>query len=231
MSKLPSLLLILALACAASAEDLISFNTVFLDSTGKISFTYPTALHNPKALHELQRNFIKQKFGEKYLGQEPAAALSHYKSQNEGLDRLSDAVSFPMPGIVQYVSSYYVIPAGSTQGVQGSNSGIYTIADGKKIELSSIFNRNWEKDIVKLIVKEFLLSQNLHILANYAHTQKESDFTPEQVKISEYGGLDFVYPSNKIAPYSAGEQTIFLSWNTLKLYLNKRSAIYKRLQF
>jgi len=218
-------------ACTASADGIVSFSTIFLDSTGKISFTYPTALPNPKVLPELHKNFIKQKFGEKFIGQEPAAALSLYKNQNERLDRLFDAVSFPMPGIVQYVSSYYIIPSGSTQGAQGSSVGIYTIADGKKIDISSIFNRNWEKDIVKLIIKEFLLSQNLHSLANYAHTQKESDFIPEDVKISEYGGLDFIYPANKIAPYGAGEQTIFLSWNTLKLYLNKRSAIYKRLQF
>jgi len=232
MNKIPFLFLILMFAGMVSADGgIISFNKVYLDTAGKLSFTYPTALPNPKALQELQKNFIKQKFGGKISAQDPLEALKLYGSQYEELEYLSDAVSFPMPGIVQFVTSYYVQHSGVAHGVSGFDVGIYKISDGKKIELSSLFNKNWKNHVTGLIVKEFLSSQNLLSLADYAYTQKESDFIPVNVKISEDGGLDFVYPAYKIAPYAAGDQTVFLSWNVLKPYLNKRSAIYQRLQF
>lgn len=226
-------MLILVFVATARADGIVSFITVFLDSTGRYSFTYPAALPSKNALAELQKNFIKQKFGEKYLGQGPAAALNLYKDQNEELEYLSDAVSFPLPGIVQFVTSYYEQHNGvyGINGFNGSNTGIYTISDGKKIELASIFEKNWEKEVIKLIIKEFLFSQNLHSLADYDYTQKENDFFPVNAKISEYGGLDFVYPAYKIAPSSAGEQTIFLSWSSLQPYLNKKSVIYQRIKF
>lgn len=226
MSKFFPILLILLLAAVACAEGTISFSTIFLDSAGKLAFTYPTSLPNQNALPELQKNFIKQKFGEKFVGMDHVAALSSYKRQNEEvLEYLSDEVSFPLPGIVQFVTSYYA------HEMWGSDMGIYKISDGKKIEVASIFNKNWENDIIKLIVREFLHSQNLHALANYTYTQNEKDFTPVYVKISEYGGLEFVYPVYKIAPGTAGEQIIFLSWGTLKPYLNPNSAIYHRIRF
>jgi len=232
MNKILFLFLILTFAVTVRADGgVISFSKVYLDTAGKLSFTYPTALPNPKALPEMQKNFIKQKFGEKISVQEPFEALKLYGSQYQELEYLSDAVSFPMPGIVQFVTSYYVLHEGVAHGVSGFDVGIYKISDGKKIEISNLFNRNWQKNITGLIIKEFLSSQNLISLADYAYTQKESDFTPVSVKISEDGGLDFVYPAYKIAPYAAGDQTVFLSWEALKPYLNKKSAIYQRLQF
>ncbi|MCL2260016.1 MAG: hypothetical protein FWC15_01520 [Fibromonadales bacterium] len=226
MSKLIPILLILVFVGMACAEGTISFNTVFFDSTGKLSYTYPVSLPNQNALHELQRNFTKQKFGAKFIGQEPAAALRTYKHQNEEeLEYLSDEVSFPLPGIVQFVTSFYA------NGTWGSDIGIYSMSDGKRVEVASIFNKNWEKDIIKLIVREFLHSQNLHALANYSYTQNEMDFIPTEVKISEYGGLEFVYPVYKIAPGTAGEQIIFLSWGTLMPHLNPKSVIYSKIRF
>jgi len=227
MNKILLSLIILAFAgTAASADGVISFSTIFLDSTGKLSFVYPTSLPSHHALQELQKNFVRQKFGEKFIGQEPAAALSSYKNQNGNeLEYLSDSVYFPLPGIVQYITSYYV------HDMWGSDIGIYKVSDGKKIDIASIFNKNWEKDVVKLIVREFLHSQNLYSLENYNYTQNEKDFTPKDVKISEYGGLEFVYPISKIAPGAAGEQIIFLSWGTLKPYLNPQSVIYSRIRF
>ena len=226
MSKFFPVLLILAFAGVAYAEGVLSFNTVFLDSTGKLAFTYPTSLPHMNALPELQRNFIRQKFGEKFIGQEPYAALKSYKAQNgDDLEYLSDEVSFPLPGIAQFVTSFYA------NEMWGSDIGIYKISDGKKVDLANIFNKNWEKEVVKLIIKEFLHSQNLHTLTNYTYTQNEKDFVPTEVKISEYGGLEFVYPVYKIAPGAAGEQIIFLSWGTLKPYLNPSSAIYSKIRF
>ncbi|MDR1811780.1 MAG: hypothetical protein LBQ87_03055 [Candidatus Fibromonas sp.] len=208
----------------------IAFNTVFSDSTGKLSFTYPVALPNQAALQELQRSFIRQKFGESFLEQEPAAILSLFISQNKEISHISDAVSFPFPGIVQFATSYYAYPPGGAHGINGFDIGIYTFADGKRIELSSIFNKDWEKDVTKLIIKEFLLSQNLQSLIDYDYTQKESDFMPRIVRLGG-DGLEFVFPVYQIAPYGAGVQNVFLSWNSLKPYLNKKSVIYKRLQF
>ncbi|MDR2732110.1 MAG: RsiV family protein [Fibromonadaceae bacterium] len=182
------------------------------------------------ALTELQNNFIKQKFGESFVGQDPATVLSLYKNQNKEVEFLSDIVSFPFPNIVQYVTSSYVFINGTAHGVSGINIGIYSITDGKKIELGSLFLKDWEKNIVKLIIKEFLLSQNLQVLGDYNYTQKESDFMPERARISE-SGLEFVFPPYQVAPYAAGEQSVFLSWNILKPYLNKKSLIYQKLKF
>jgi hypothetical protein len=228
MKKVPSFLL--ALAYLASAEGIISFNTVFLDSTGKFSFTYPVALPNQVALQELQKNFIKQKFGESFLDQEPTAVLGLYKSQYKEVELLSDAVSFPLPGIVQYATSTYTYYSDAAYGQNGFSICIYALANGKKIELNRLFNKDWEKNIIKLIIKEFLLSQNLQSLLDYGYTQKESDFAPESARISSTG-IEFVYPANQIAPLSVGEQSVFLSWKSLKPYLNKRSIIYPKLQF
>jgi hypothetical protein len=224
------LLLCTCFCIAVANEDIISFKTFFLDSTGKFSFTYPVALPKQAALQELQKNFIKQKFGEKFLGHEPAEALSLYKSQNEELKFLSDEVSFPLPGIVQFVISDYIHVSDAVQGTSGSSIGIYSFATGKKIELKSLFNKGWEKNVVKLIIKEFLHSRNLQTLGDYSYTQKESDFMPENARFNE-SGLEFVFPPYKIAPHDAGEQSVFLSWNILKPYLNKKTLIYPKLKF
>jgi hypothetical protein len=273
MKKIP--LLLLALACFASAEGIISFNTVYLDSTGKFFFTYPVALPNPVALKELQKNFIRQKFGEKFMEQElvpapvpshqepvkessrkesakgsrhkepvpvpvcqepvpiyqePATILALYKSQFKEVELLSDAVSFPLPGIVQYATSAYIYYIEAAHGQNKFSICTYVLASGKEIELNSLFNKGWEKSIVKLIIREFLLAQNVQSLLDYSYTQKESDFVPESARISS-AGMEFVYPAYQIAPFAAGEQSVFLSWNTLKPYLNKKSIIYPKLQF
>ncbi|MDR3000628.1 MAG: hypothetical protein LBU89_05115 [Fibromonadaceae bacterium] len=212
----------------AFAGNNISFNTIFLDTTGQFSITYPVALPNSAALSELQKNFIRQKFGEKSFGQEPLAALNQFV-KNKEIKFLSDAVSFPLPGVVQYETSLYEHKGGA-HGISVSDVGIYRIADGKKIELGNIFIKNWEKDVVDLIIKEFLLSQNLRSLSDYTYTQKESDFIPSSIRIVG-GGLEFLYPIYKIGPHAAGEQSVFLSWNTLKPYLNKNSVIFSKIKF
>jgi hypothetical protein len=275
MTKTP--LLLLALACLASAQGIISFNTVYLDSAGKFFFTYPVALPSQVALKELQKNFAKQKFGDKFMEQEqvpapvpshqePAKASSHkesakagagrkepvvavpscpepvpcyqepanllalYKSQNKEVEILSDVVSFPLPGIVQYTTAAYIYYADAAHGQNKFSMGVYTVANGKKVEIGSLFNKGWEKSLVKLIIREFLLAQNLQSLQDYSYTQKESDFVPENMRITD-AGMEFVYPAYQIAPHAVGEQSVFLSWSTLKPYLNTKSIIYPKLQF
>ncbi|MCL2100919.1 MAG: hypothetical protein FWH22_04325 [Fibromonadales bacterium] len=225
MRKLLLLYISIGLAFAGNG---ISFSTTFLDSTGQFSITYPVALPNAAALSELQKNFIRQKFGEKFLNQEPLAALSQFVKGRE-VFFLSDAVSFPLHSIVQYETSLHEHRDDERIALVTS-VGIYRIADGKKIELGSIFVKNWEKDVVALIIKEFLLSQNLRSLLDYNYTQKESDFVPLSMRIVN-GGLEFLYPAYKIGPDAVGEQSVFLSWNTLKPYLNKNSVIYSKIKF
>jgi len=283
MKKIP--LLLLTLACLASAQGIISFNTVFLDSAGKYSFTYPVSLPNHAALKELQKNFIKQKFGEKFVEQElasllapppapapvrqepakgsksakaskpakgassckepvapvcppepapiyqePATMLALYKNHFKEVETLSDLVAFPLPGIVQYSTAAYLYYADAAHGQNKFSVGIYALATGKEIELNSLFNKDWEKNVVKIIIREFLLAQNVQSLSDYFYTQKESDFVPTSVRINS-SGAEFVYPAYQVAPYAAGEQSVFLSWSTLKPYLNKKSIIYPKLQF
>jgi len=265
-------LLLLALACLASAQGVISFNTVYLDSAGQFFFTYPVSLPNHAALKELQKNFMKQRFGEKFVEQElapappppppprpksaknskpvkgpvckepvapvcpepvyqePAAALALYKKELKELETLSDVVAFPLPGIVQYSTSAYLYYTDAAHGQNKFSVGIYSLVNGKEIELHSLFNKDWEKNVVKLIIREFLLAQNVQSLSDYFYTQKESDFVPTSVRINS-SGMEFVYPAYQVAPFAAGEQSVFLSWNTLKPYLNKKSIIYPKLQF
>jgi hypothetical protein len=213
---------------AVAENNYISFSTFFLDSSGKFSFIYPVALPNAAALPELQKNFIRQQFGEKFLELEPMLVLESYVSQNEDIKFLTGEVSFPFSGIVQFQSSFYLYS--STHGIVGSNVCIYSISDGKKIDFGSIFAKGWEKGIAKLIIKEFLLAQNLQSLIDYGYTEKESDFVPSSARLSA-SGMEFVFPANQIAPFVAGEQNVFLSWNTLNQYLDKQSAIYAKIQF
>jgi len=209
----------------------ISFSTTYLDSTGTFFFTYPTALPNQAALLELQKNFIKQKFGENFsMKKDPAASLSFYKEQNNEIEVLKDQISFPLPGIVQFVTHSYANYAEKAHGETISDVGIYLLADGKRIDFKSLFVKGWEKNVTSMLVREFLRMRNLQSLADYSYTQKESDFAPVCAMISELG-LDFVYPTYKLAPHAAGEQMIFLSWSSLKPYLNKQSVIYQRLKF
>lgn len=214
----------------AADGKVISFSTIFLDSAGKFFFTYPTAMPSQTALLELQRNFIKQKFGEDFSSKDPATTLSLYREQNKEIEILKDQISFPLPGIVQFITYYYIYPSDKAHGENNSEVGIYTLADGKKIELKSLFIKDAEKSITQMIIKEFLRVQNLQSLSDYSYTQKESDFAPIKAMISELG-LDFVYPAYKLAPSVAGEQVIFLSWNSLKPYMNKQSIIYQKLKF
>jgi len=226
-------LLLCACVCSVAAEgnNAVSFTTTFLDSTGKYFFTYPTAMPTQAALQELQKNFLTQKFGDyPFSTKDIAASLSLYKEQKPDVEVLKDQVSFPLPGIAQFVTYYYLYSPDKAHGENGSKIGIYTLEDGKKVDLKSIFTKGSERHIAQLIVKEFLRIQNLQKLDDYPYTKKESDFIPTSAMISEFG-MDFVYPTYKIAPHSAGEQVIFLPWDTLKNYLNKQSAIYPKLKF
>jgi len=223
--------LLCAFACSMAADvKVISFSTTYLDSTGTFFFTYPTTMPSQAALQELQKNFAKQRFGEDFSLKDPTSALSTYKEQNKDIEVLKDQLSFPLPGIVQFVTYYYVSPSGKAHGENVSQIGIYSLADGKKIDLKSLFVKGAEKSITQLIINEFLRTQNLQSLADYSYTKKESDFTPVSATVNELG-MDFIYPTYKLAPYAAGEQSIFLSWQTLKPYLNKQSAIYPKLKF
>jgi len=207
------------------------FVTTHLDSMGTFFFTYPTAMHNQAALQELQKNFVKQRFGDSpFSTKDIAASISFYKERNPDIEILKDNVSFPLPGIVQFVTYYYSSPPDKAHGEGGSTVGIYSLADGKKIELRSLFVKGAEKSLTQLIIKEFLRMQNLQSLEDYAYTQREDDFTPINAMVSELG-LDFIYPTYKLAPHAAGVQSIFISWQTLKPYLNKQSAIYQKLKF
>jgi len=208
----------------------LSFNTIYLDSTGTFFFTYPTSMPSQAVLQELQKNFIKQKFGEDFSIKDPATALSYYKEQNKEIEILKDQISFPLPGILQFVTYYYASSQDKAHGENGSQVGIYALADGKKIDLKNIFVKGAEKNITQLIINEFLRMQNIQSLADYSYTQKESDFAPVSAMINDLG-MDFVYPTYKLAPHAAGEQVVFLSWQTLKPYLNKQSAIYQKLKF
>lgn len=212
-----------ASAVMAFAGNNISFSTFFSDSTGQFSVSYPTSLTSNSALNELQKNFIKQRFGEGYNNQEPLEALKQFLSQNEGVKFLADVVSFPLPGIVQYETTRY-------EQSSASEVGIYNIVNGKKIELVQLFRKNWEKDVLQLLINEFLFSQNLKSLLNYSYTQEESDFVPSSAKIVG-GGLEFLYSAGKIAPDAAGVQSVFLSWSTLQPYLNKNSVIFSKIKF
>ncbi|MCL1967685.1 MAG: RsiV family protein [Fibromonadales bacterium] len=231
------LLLLCAYACSMAADgnnaasNVISFSTTLLDSMGKFFFTYPTALPDSNALRELQKNFATQRFEKfPFSAKDIAASLSLYKEQNKEMEILKDQVSFPLPGIVQFVTYHYSYSSGAAHGEGGSKVGLYTLADGKKIELKNIFTKGSEKSITQLIIKEFLKMQNLQRLEDYSYTKKEADFTPVNAMISELG-MDFIYPTYKLAPHSAGEQKVFLSWDALRLYLNKQSAIYQKLNF
>lgn len=229
-------MLLFAFACymPTAAEDNVisySFITTHLDSMGTFFFTYPTSVPNQAALQELQKNFVKQRFGDSpFSTKNMATSISFYKERNPEIEILRDNVSFPMPGIVQFVTYYYASPPDKAHGEGGSVVGVYSLADGKKIELESFFVKGSEKHITQLIIKEFLRMQNLQSLDDYHYTQKESDFVPINAMISELG-LDFIYPTYKLAPHAAGFQSIFLSWQTLKPYLNKQSAIYQKLKF
>lgn len=198
----------------------VSFFKVFGDSSGKFFFTYPIFISNHAALQELQRNFIRQRFGENYLGQGPVMALNLYKNHYKELEFLTDEVYFPMSGVVLFI----------TYSEKITNHCNYAISDGKKIELKDIFNNGWEAEVTKLIINEFLRVQNVRSFIEYDYTQKESDFMPTSVKIG-HDGLEFYYPASKIAPYVVGEQLVFLSWNTLKPHLNPESAIYHKIKF
>jgi len=202
-----------------------------MDSTGKFFFTYPTVLPDSNALRELQKNFVIQRFEKfPFSTKDIAASLSFYKEQNKEIEILRDQASFPLPGIVQFVTYHYSYSPGAAHGEGGSKVGIYALADGKRIDLKNIFTKGSEKSITQLIIKEFLRIHNLQRLDDYSYTKKESDFTPVNAMISELG-MDFIYPTYKLAPHSAGEQKIFLPWDTLKLYLNKQSIVYQRLKF
>jgi len=215
-------------SAASEFPDDIVFIKVFSDSTGKFFFTYPTFLPNQAALQELQKNFIKQKFGENFSEQVPAVALNLYKTQYSELESLTDDVYFPLPGIVQFAT--YSRATSSNYRIYISNYSIYTIADGKKIEFEDIFNDDWKKEVTKLIINEFLRVQNVRSFVDYDYTQKEGDFIPTSAKV-DHDGLEFYYPASKIAIHTIGEQLIFLSWNTLKPYLNPKSAIYPKIKF
>jgi hypothetical protein len=217
------------------AVSLKKFN--FKDSSNKtnvdISFTYPIVMLDSVALVELQKNFIKQAFGEEYANLEPSIIAKHYAEKfkfdepcNDGNYELlmSDSAYFPITNILQYITKHYEFTCGAN-GLFQTNGYIYNILDGKKIELKDIFKNDWEQNLTKLLIKE-LSNKYKDTLSS----QDEKKFIPSGERLRlKTDGLVFFYPVYSIGPRSIGEPHVFLSWSALKPYLNKKSVLYQKL--
>jgi hypothetical protein len=210
----------------------------------RISFTCPVAMSNPEALAELQKNFVKQAFDEKYAGLKPAEAVNRvgkdvrimaedYRDvdmqcvQNFGY---SDTLDFSIPGFLQYTTNNDGYTCGA-HGYYSTSCCFYNLADGKKVEPKDIFVTGWEQSVTKVIIEKYLKDKGVESLEEYGYAEEEK-FIPNGDMLS-YGrdGITFVYNTYVIAPYAEGPQAILLSWNELKSYLNKNSAIYPSLKF
>jgi hypothetical protein len=227
----------------ANIDD-ISFKKIdFTDTSDlfndiNISFIYPVAMPNHTGLIELQKNFIKQAFGEKYIDMEPSAIVesiaeefrfdepcSSYNSDIRYELFISDSVSFPISGFLQYTTNHYEFTCGA-HGNGYSIGCVYNLADKKKIELKDIFNDDWEQGVTKLIIKEYLQYLDVKSLEDDGYADENAFIPSSDILWVKPNGIEFVYPVYEIAPYSAGPQTIFLPWKILKPYLNQKSVIY-----
>lgn len=140
--------------------------------------------------------------------------------------------TFPLPGIVEY-STYNERCFSCAYVYIGTEYSIYNIADGKKIEINDIFNKGWEKNVTKLIVKSFFADEEYKDDLGEDDTEKkfleEKSFVPTSEKLSlDSDGLSFVYGRSEIIPKSI---VIFLTWKELKPYLNPKSVIYSKIKF
>jgi hypothetical protein len=207
-----------------------------------ISFTYPTAIPNA-ALAELQKSVITQALGKKYAGLEPSAAV---KSVGKDIiDEISDIIGedygcqyyysyhdaslFPIPGFFEYETFYDEYTCGAhPNGV--FQYSLYNLADGKRVEPKDIFIAGWEQNVVKLIIEKYLQDEGKKSLKDDDYAE-EKNFIPDGGMLS-FGvdSITFTYSSYKIAPYAAGPQYISVSWEKLKPYLNKQSALYPKLK-
>jgi hypothetical protein len=214
----------------------------------KISFTYPTAIPNTPnaALAELQKNFITQaSLGKECEGLEPSAAVKCAgkdfideipddwigdESKCQYLYSIHDALLFPIPGFVEYETFYESYTCGA-HGYGAFQYSLYNLADGKKVEPKDIFTAGWEQDVTKIIIKKYLQDKGEKSLKDDGYAE-EKDFIPNGGMLSiEADSITFAYVSYKIAPYAAGPQYISVSWDELKPYLNKQSALYPKLKF
>ncbi|GBU21655.1 hypothetical protein R80B4_01555 [Fibrobacteres bacterium R8-0-B4] len=220
-----------------------------------ISFTYPAAIPNSAALVELQKNFINQAFGKEYAGLEPSAIVQRIGKERvdeaadvieteramdkaaedvscQYLSSFKDTVVFPISGFLQYETYYSDYTCGA-HGNYGSQTSLYSLTDGMKIEPRDIFVKGWEQNVTKLIVEEYLQEEGEKSLKDvnggYA---EEKDFIPDcgMLSFTDSNGITFVYGTYRIGPYSAGYHYILLSWDKLKPYLNKQSVLYPKLK-
>ncbi len=200
-----------------------------------ISFTCPIAMPDHDVLVELQKNFIKQAFGEKYVGLNPSDVVTHIGRKLAQIDEAesycleeysySDSVFFPIPGFLHYSGNFYEYTCGA-HGNSLFEICLYNLANGKKVEPKDIFINGWELSVTKLIISAYLKK-----------TQKDSwDFADEKnfipngnMLLIDPKGITFTYNTYMIAPYAEGIQEVFLSWKELKPYLNTNSVIYPKL--
>jgi hypothetical protein len=210
-----------------------------------ISFTCPVAMPNSAVLAALQKNLIKQTFGEKLIGLKPIEVV-----ERVGRDRAKEARSgdeyfcqeeyeyndtayFPFSGFLQYETYYSGYSCGAHPN-HGISASIYNIADGKRVEPQDIFIKGWERNVAKLIIDKYLQDEGEKSLKDlnggYA---EEKDFIPvgDMLSFEDPNGITFKYGIYKIGPYAIGQPCILVSWDKLKPYLNEQSAIYPKLKF
>ena len=210
-----------------------------------ISFTCPVAMPNPAVLAALQKNLIKQTFGEKHIGLKPVEVVERVgrdlaKEARSGDEyfcqeeyAFNDTAYFPFSGFLQYETDYSGYSCGA-HPFHSISTSLYNLADGKRVEPQDIFIKGWEHNVAKLIIDKYLQDEGEKSLKDlnggYA---EEKDFVPtgDMLSFEDPDGITFQYNSYKIGPYAIGLPSILVSWDKLKPYLNEQSAVYPKLKF
>ncbi|MDE6754217.1 MAG: RsiV family protein [Muribaculaceae bacterium] len=111
------------------------------------------------------------------------------------------AVTLVTPRIVVWRDYVYSYLCGSAHGLYNTTYVNYSIPDGKILELTDIFKKGYEKELLSLIV-ERLKEDEVELSVKPEEVGIPSDF-----EIIE-SGIRFVWGLYEIAPYVEGEVTV-----------------------
>lgn len=249
-----------------SVENNIGFDSITVDKvyhlmenvenpscTFQLKFTYPVKMEDKQVLSLVQKQFIRDYFGDNYENLSPQEAVSQYTedyiaSYKELEDdfRLEIERSNGQPvtswfsyyemsdNAIEYnrndLLSYSVSFSNYTGGAHGANSTRYHVIDlktGKPVTEESIFIDNYQEQLALILVDKIAALnevQDAKELENIGFFSVDEIFPNDNFMIDDTG-ITYAFNEYEIAAYVVGLIEVHIPFNEIEYLIRRDSPI------
>ncbi len=218
-------------ADCADKKTLKSLQSIFVSAYFGSSFAGNTP---EEALKAYRDQYIGQ-YVESYKEYEDESRTSDYDADEDEshgtfnfYEMSRDSILFNKNNILSF-SVYFEDYAGGAHGSHRLNGYVVDLGSGKLISESDIFCEECPDKIADMIVKKIIKQNNLsrpEELENVGYSDIDK-MVPNGNFLADDKGITYIFNEYEIAPYFMGVTEVFLPYNEIEIFMNKKSPLAK----